>query len=82
MARTSSAHLSNGYLHSTSTRSFADLPHNNPCAQCGRLIALPEWVESRENGTAYLWRCSACDYHFEAFAFARDADHGHGALAA
>ena len=45
------------------------LPRKNPCAQCGRSIALPEWVEHEVGRTFYLWRCMACDYHFESVAY-------------
>jgi rubredoxin len=48
---------------------LTDLPHNNPCAQCGRPIAFPDWVERSAGRVAYLWQCSACDYRFEAVAF-------------
>jgi hypothetical protein len=30
---------------------------------------MPEWVESNEGRTCYLWHCWACDYRFEAIAF-------------
>lgn len=49
------------------------LPRQNPCAQCGKPIALPEWVESGEGRTCYLWHCWACDYRFEAIAFFDEA---------
>ncbi len=58
------------------------MPHDNPCAQCGRPIAFPEWIEERDVGAAYLWHCSACDYRFEAVAFVRNMNAGQGALAA
>ena len=45
------------------------LPRENPCAQCGRSISLPEWVEQEPGRTFYLWRCMACDYHFESVAY-------------
>jgi hypothetical protein len=45
------------------------LPRENPCAQCGRLISLPEWVETEPGRAFYLWRCMACDYRFEAVAY-------------
>jgi hypothetical protein len=45
------------------------LPRHNPCAQCGKPIAMPEWIESSDGRTAYLWHCWACDYRFEAIAF-------------
>ncbi|MEO6779384.1 MAG: hypothetical protein ABI407_00380 [Bradyrhizobium sp.] len=45
------------------------LPRENPCAQCGKPIATPEWIESGPNCIAYLWRCWACDYRFEAVAY-------------
>lgn len=46
-----------------------DLPHQNPCAQCGRLIAAPVWFEDGPCRTSYLWRCVHCGYKFEAIAF-------------
>ena len=79
---TSSANLSNRNIYSSFARSVAELPRNNPCAQCGTPIALPEWVERRESSTAYLWHCSACDYRFEALAVFPDADSRHRPLAA
>jgi ribosomal protein L37AE/L43A len=45
------------------------LPRQNPCAQCGRPIAAPDWVESGPSHTSYLWCCQACDYRFEAVAY-------------
>jgi hypothetical protein len=45
------------------------LPQKNPCAQCGKPIAAPEWIEAGPRRTAYLWHCWACDYRFEAVAF-------------
>jgi hypothetical protein len=48
---------------------FGDLPRGNPCAQCGRPISIPEWIEAGPNRTSYLWHCHACDYQFEAVAF-------------
>jgi hypothetical protein len=45
-----------------------DLPRQNPCAQCGKLIAMPEWVETSEGRASYLWHCWSCDYRFEAIA--------------
>ena len=50
------------------------LPRENPCAQCGKPIATPEWIESGPNRTAYLWHCLACDYLFEAVAYFDDAE--------
>jgi hypothetical protein len=44
-------------------------PKENPCAQCGKPIAAPEWIESGPNRVSYLWHCWACDYQFEAVAF-------------
>jgi hypothetical protein len=52
---------------------FVDLPRRNPCAQCGRPILMPEWIESSPQSTAYLWHCHACDYRFEAIAYFEDA---------
>jgi hypothetical protein len=51
------------------SQSVSNLPRQNPCAQCGKPIAMPEWVESSEGRTCYLWHCWACDYRFEAIAF-------------
>ena len=45
------------------------LPHENPCAQCGKPIAAPDWVEADAHRTAYLWHCRACGYRYEAVAF-------------
>ncbi|HXQ05037.1 MAG TPA: hypothetical protein VN831_09835 [Bradyrhizobium sp.] len=61
---------------------FDDLPHGNPCAQCGTPIAAPEWVETGPRRTSYLWQCRACDYRFEAVAFFSDTQPDHEALAA
>jgi hypothetical protein len=44
------------------------LPRGNPCAQCGELIAAPDWVEQGQDRTTYLWTCRACNYRFEAIA--------------
>jgi ribosomal protein L37AE/L43A len=49
------------------------LPQENPCAQCGKPIAAPEWVENGPRRTSYLWRCLACDYQFEAVAFFQES---------
>jgi ribosomal protein L37AE/L43A len=51
-------------------------PSANPCAQCGKPIAAPDWVERGPRCVAYLWQCRACDYRFEAVAFfdASEAD--------
>src|SRR5437868_7009216 len=48
---------------------FNNLPQGNPCAQCGKPISTPEWIESGPGRTSYLWHCWACDYQFEAVAF-------------
>jgi hypothetical protein len=53
---------------------FAKLPQGNPCAQCGKPIATPEWIENGPGRTSYLWHCWACDYQFEAVAFFEDQD--------
>ena len=47
----------------------SDLPHDNPCAQCGKPIAVPDWTENGPRRISYLWHCRACDYEFEAVAF-------------
>src|SRR6185369_11774209 len=48
---------------------FSSLPRENPCAQCGTPIAIPDWVEAEAGRTFYLWRCRACGYRFEAVAY-------------
>jgi len=58
------------------------LPQGNPCAQCGKPIATPEWIESGRHRTSYLWHCRACDYRFEAVAFFAGQDDDSEALAA
>ena len=47
------------------------LPHGNPCAQCGKPIAAPDWIETGPGPKeiSYLWNCRACHYRFEAVAF-------------
>ncbi|HEY4987801.1 MAG TPA: hypothetical protein VII39_14370 [Bradyrhizobium sp.] len=48
---------------------LGEVPRQNPCAQCGEPIAMPEWVEPGASRVAYLWSCRACGYRFEAVAF-------------
>ena len=50
------------------------LPRGNPCAQCGKPILRPDWVESSPGRTSFLWFCRACDYRFEAVAIYEEAD--------
>jgi hypothetical protein len=51
------------------------LPRKNPCAQCSKPIAAPDWIEAEPGRVFYLWHCRACDYRFEAIAvFDREAD--------
>lgn len=45
------------------------VPHQNPCAQCGRPIMAPAWIEAGSRKMSYLWVCSACNYRFAAVAF-------------
>lgn len=40
------------------------VPHNNPCAQCGKPIAQPVWSEPGHGCVTYVWSCQACDYEF------------------
>ena len=47
---------------------LGSLPRGNPCAQCGKPIASPDWVEQGQGRISYLWSCRACDYRFEAIA--------------
>jgi hypothetical protein len=54
---------------------LGSFPQGNPCAQCGKPIAAPEWIE--EDGphrSMYLWYCRACDYRFEAVAVFEDSN--------
>jgi hypothetical protein len=53
---------------------FGTAPQGNPCAQCGKPIATPEWIENGPRRTSYLWHCFACDYQFEAVAFFEELD--------
>jgi hypothetical protein len=48
--------------------SLYSLPRGNPCAQCGKPIASPDWVEQAQDRVSYLWTCRACNYRFEAIA--------------
>jgi hypothetical protein len=61
---------------------FGSLPRENPCAQCGRPIAVPEWIEKEPGRALYLWHCLACDYRFEAIAYFEDAEAESESLAA
>jgi hypothetical protein len=61
---------------------FGTLPQGNPCAQCGKPIAVPDWVEAGPGRTSYLWQCRACDYRFEAVAFFDASEQDPEALAA
>jgi hypothetical protein len=61
---------------------LGSLPLGNPCAQCGKPIAAPEWVESGPGRTSYLWHCWGCDYTFEAGAFFEESHRDNEALAA
>ncbi len=59
------------------------LPYENPCAQCGKPIATPEWIEDDgPHRIIYLWHCWACDYRFTAVAVFDERQSGSGALAA
>jgi hypothetical protein len=57
-------------------------PRGNPCAQCGRPISIPEWVETGPQRMSYLWHCLACDYRFEAVAFFDERQPSHEPIAA
>jgi hypothetical protein len=61
---------------------LSSLPKQNPCAQCGKPIAMPEWVEVDDGRAAYLWHCWACDYRFEAIAFFDESDAAQRPIAA
>jgi ribosomal protein L37AE/L43A len=45
------------------------MPRENPCAQCGSAIAVPDWAEAERDRVSYLWQCRVCGYRFEAIAF-------------
>ena len=68
--------------HVASVYTDSDLPRGNPCAQCGRPISMPEWIETGDHRACYLWHCYACDYRFEAMAFFDGAPPDHEPLAA
>jgi len=59
-----------------------DLPHRNPCAQCGKPIAAPSWFEDGPRRVSYLWQCADCGYRFESVAFFGDAHRPPHAVAA
>jgi hypothetical protein len=61
---------------------LGSLPLGNPCAQCGKPIAAPEWVEAGPHRASYLWHCWVCDYRFEAVAFFDESQQDGEALAA
>ena len=61
---------------------FGYLPRWNPCAQCGKSIPTPEWIESGPKRVSYLWHCPACGYRFEAVAFFDETDPDSEPLAA
>ena len=61
---------------------FSSVPRGNPCAQCGKPIAFPDWVETDSNRASYLWHCHACDYTFEAVAFFEERELDRTPLAA
>jgi len=61
---------------------LTNVPRGNPCAQCGKPIAFPDWVEADSNRTSYLWHCRACDYTFEAMAVFEEREPARTPLAA
>jgi len=61
---------------------FGILPRENPCAQCGKPIAAPDWIERSPGRWCYLWTCRACGYRFEAIAFYDEAKREQKAMAA
>jgi hypothetical protein len=69
-------------LQNFASQNFGTLPRGNPCAQCGKPIPVPDWVEAGPGRISYLWNCGACDYRFESVAFFDDRDAGQQALAA
>jgi len=69
MASTTNGEVSHTAPGDHPRRRLMGLPRNNPCAQCGRPIARPDWVETGAGRTGYLWQCRVCNYRFEAVAF-------------
>jgi hypothetical protein len=63
-------------------KEFGYFPHNNPCAQCGKPIAAPDWTENSARRISFLWHCKACNYRFEAVAFFDASRQGREAIAA
>ncbi len=61
---------------------ISNIPHDNPCAQCGAPIAAPDWIEPGRGRVSYLWTCHACGYRFEAIAIFDSAEAEHQPLAA
>lgn len=41
-----------------------ELPHHNPCAQCGTPIAQPTYAEGDAHRMSYVWSCDDCGYEF------------------
>jgi hypothetical protein len=61
---------------------IGEIPMQNPCAQCGTPIPLPDWIEPGDGRIAYLWKCHACGYRFEAIAVFNQHSHEQRPLAA
>jgi ribosomal protein L37AE/L43A len=68
--------------HTMARMNLGYLPQENPCAQCGKPIAVPDWIEAGPRRVSYLWQCRACDYRFEAVAFFDDSRSDPEAIAA
>jgi ribosomal protein L37AE/L43A len=58
------------------------MPRQNPCAQCGKPIAAPDWIEAGPRTVSYLWYCRACDYRFEVIAYFNESETNREPLAA
>ena len=52
----------------TATDASEFVPHDSPCAQCGKPISEPVWSEPGERCVTYVWACHACDYEFTTIA--------------
>jgi hypothetical protein len=61
---------------------IGEIPQQNPCAQCGTPIPVPDWIEAGQGRTSYLWKCRACGYRFEAIAIFDHSASEHRPLAA
>jgi hypothetical protein len=55
-------------IMTTAANASEFVPHDSPCAQCGKPIDKPVWSEPGERCVTYVWACTACDYEFTTIA--------------